>query len=189
MKKNILFALILLLITFSETVAQGFQTPSEGNAMVYFVRLSRKGMIPTDIFKDQQIAGQLKRKAYMYKEIEAGQCLLWASAENKRFLQCNFEAGKTYIINVIPKFGWLSGVVVLEPISYSHKDFKKAKKTINKKEPMQTSQETKYNIMNELAKRGFIEDIMQKYEADYKDDKKTTSQLTPDMFIPDEYFN
>ncbi|MCU4177399.1 hypothetical protein [Carboxylicivirga sp. N1Y90] len=52
---------------------------------------------------------------------------------------------------------------------------------------MQTSQETKDNIMKELAKRGFIEDIMQKYEDDYKDDKGATSQLTPDMFIPDEY--
>lgn len=71
---------ILLLISFPIlSFCQGFTPPKEGNAVVYFVRVSGYGGAISFEFKE-------------------GKHLLWASSENKQFIKCELQAGKTYII-------------------------------------------------------------------------------------------
>ena len=187
MKKAICSLLIIFSVFFTvKTYAQGFIAPAEGNAVVYFVRVSAYGgMMPFEFFHNDQFIGRITGLAYMRYELPAGKSLLWASSENKSFLDCNLEAGKTYLALVNIKMGGFTARVHLEPIDENHKSFQRVKDHVNDKGPMQIGQESIDKTQQKLVKKGFIENILNKYNKKWH---KTgaTSKMTADFAIPED---
>ena len=166
--------------------AQGFTPPAEGNAAVYFVRVSNIGLATSiEYFHNEKFIGAFKGKNYMRYEVRAGKHLLWASAPNKEFVECELGAGKTYIIQVIIPTS-MKAVVKVKPVTVDNKDFKKMKKLVLSKSPKVTSEEQIEKIQNKIVSRGFVENVMEKYNTIWKD-KDVIYTMSEDMFIPEEY--
>jgi hypothetical protein len=186
--KNLKFFLLLLFgLNFQTTLfSQGFTPPSDSNAVVYFVRLTGYGgMSSFEYFHNNQFIGIFKGKNYMRYECPAGKNLLWASSEYKDFLNCDLKAGKTYIVVVNVVTGTLKPRVELEPISEENRNFKRAKKMIHKKEPIVTPLSLLSLTQEKLEGRGFIENILERYEKEWKN-SSYTKVISPEDFIPIE---
>ncbi|MCF8373209.1 MAG: hypothetical protein K9H64_16440 [Bacteroidales bacterium] len=165
--------------------AKGFHPPSEGKAVIYFVRVTPYGaLISFEYFHQDRYIGIFKGKNYMRYECDPGEQLLWASSENKEFITTNLEAGKTYIVMVDVLMGAWKARVGLRPISVKdEQDFVKAKRLINKKEPAVTSEE-KIEEMN-IRLKDFIAKKLQMYEEVWKLEKDF-NHISSDMAIPAE---
>ena len=166
--------------------SQGFTPPAEGNAAVYFVRVSNYGGSTSfEFFHGDQFIGIFKKKNYMRYECPAGPALLWASSENKEFLDCDLKAGETYLvlINIYP--GGFKARVGLAPVTAEHEDFERMKALVLDKKPVVTDEEVIQSTQKKLEERGFIEEILQRYETDWKN-KPATEVISQDMFIPRE---
>jgi hypothetical protein len=187
MKKSIFISFILILSLFSvKTYAQGFTPPAEGNAVIYLVRVTAYGgVMPFEFFHNDQFFGRITGLAYLRYEVPAGESLIWASSENKSFLDCNLEAGKTYIALVNVKMGGFTARVDLQPITENDDSFQRVKDHVNDKGPMQIGQESIDKTQKKLEDKGFIEDILKKYNDKWKNTGATT-KITPEMAIPEE---
>lgn len=182
--KSLLFALSLCLMA-TITIAQGFTPPAESNAAVYFVRVSSfGGMASFEYFHDQRFIGIFKGKNYMRYECPAGEQFLWASSEDKEFLKCNFKAGETYIVLVNIEMGAWKARIGLEPLTADNEDFERVKKLVLSEKPVVTPEAKIKDTQRKLDERGFTENIMKRYETEWKDTK--TKVITPEMFIPRE---
>jgi hypothetical protein len=182
MIKSLLFLLALVCIG-PNLFAQGFTSPADSNAVVYFVRVSSYGGLASfEYFHDKKFIGIFKGKNYMRYECPAGEQFLWASSEDKEFLKCNFKAGETYIVLVNIEMGAWKARIGLEPITADNEVFERAKKLILTQKPIETTEAKIKETQKKLDERGFTENIMQHYEAEWKDTK--TKIITADMFIP-----
>jgi hypothetical protein len=186
MKKiKLLFVLVAVCIC-SQIFSQGFTPPEEGNAVIYIVRVTKwGGSTSFEYFHNENFIGVFKGKNYIRYECPAGEQLIWASSENKEFLRCDFAAGETYmaLVNVI--MGRFKARIGLEPLTVDNEDFERAKELVNDKEPVVTSDSKIESIQKKLEERGFIENIMEKYENEWKD-ASATKVISSDMFIPKE---
>jgi hypothetical protein len=124
----------------------------------------------------------------MRYECPAGKNLLWASSEDKEFLNCDLKAGETYVVLVNIEMGALKARIGLEPLSADNSDFDRAKDLVMKKAPVVTPQSKIDDTTKKLEKKGFIEEMMQRYESDWKN-AKNTKTISPDMFIPKDKLN
>ncbi|MBN1599454.1 MAG: hypothetical protein JW894_14260 [Bacteroidales bacterium] len=187
MKKLFLLSPVLFcLLIPSSAFSQGFIQPAEGNAVVYFVRVTAfGGMMPFEFFHDRQLIGRITGLAYLRYELPAGESLLWGSSENKEFLQCNLEAEETYLVLVNVKMGAWTSRLELEPITEKHKEFQRVKEHVNDKPPMQITEESIAKSMEKLEERGFIDDVMKNYEKKWKN-SPATKKITADMAIPED---
>lgn len=186
MKKLIfVFFAFVLFCSNSNLKAQGFTPPAEGNAVVYIVRVSSVGLATSfEYFHNEKFIGAFKGKNYMRYEVPAGEHLLWASAPNKEFVECDLSAGKIYIIQVILPVS-MKDVVRVKPVTIDSKDFKKIKKLVHSKSPKVTSKEQIEKIQNKIDERGFVENVMEKYATIWKD-KDVIHTMSADMFISEE---
>jgi hypothetical protein len=183
--KSFLFVLIVCYIT-SPVFSQGFTPPAGSNAVVYFVRVSGfNGASSFEYFHNNQFIGIFKGKNYMRYECPEGDHLLWASSEDKVFLRCSFKAGETYMILVNLEMGAWKARIDLEPLTPENKDFERAKALVKKKKPVVTSESKIQSTQKKLEDRGFIENIMERYENEWKNDNNTKT-ISADMFIPKE---
>ncbi len=187
MKNLKLLLLISVVFCVSKSVlAQGFTPPAESNAVVYFVRVSSYGGSTSfEYFNNERFIGIFKGKNYMRYECPAGKQLLWASSENKEFLQCDLKAGETYIVLVNIKMGAWKAQVGLEPLTVDHEVFERAKKLVLEKKPIVTSKAKIKSTEEKLAARGFVENIMNRYESEWQHSDHT-KVIKADMFIPKE---
>lgn len=184
MKKPIIFS-ILYFLTFS-LFSQGFKSPPDSLAAVYFVRVSSYGGAASfEFFQNNKFIGIFKGKNYMRFEFNEGEHLLWASSENKEFIKCNFKAGEIYIVLVNIEMGAWKARVGLEPITVNNMDFERIKKVVNSKPPIITSQEKIKSTQAKLDDREFIKNILERYEKEWKNNKNTKT-ISSDMFIPKE---
>jgi hypothetical protein len=178
----ILFFVLLSRITF----AQGLTPPAEGKAVIYFTRISSMGFaIGFEFFHDKQYIGDFAGRNYIRYECDPGEQLFWASSENKAFLTSQLEAGSTYIVIVDVMMGIGIARVGLTPIDGQDKLLEKAKKLINKKEPVYTSPEEIESRNLRLA--DFIEKKLKQYNEDWKN-TKDFKHLSPEMAIPQNLF-
>ena len=186
MKKiKLLFVLVVVCIS-SQIFSQGFLPPEEGNAVLYFVRVSKWGGTSSfEYFHNENFIGVFKGKNYLRYECPAGEHLFWASSEDKEFLKCDFTAGETYMVLVNVEMGGFKARIGLEPLTVDNEDFERAKELINDKAPVETSESKIQSTQKKLEDRGFIADIMEKYENDWKD-APNTKVISSDMFIPKE---
>lgn len=184
MKKLILSFLVILFCT--NVFSQGFPPPADGNAVVYFVRVSGYGgAVSFEYFHNEDFIGVFKGKNYMRYECPAGKNLLWASSEDKEFLDCDLKAGETYIVLVNIEMGAFKARIGLEPLSVDNKDFDRVKELVMDKAPVVTPQSKIKETTAKLEKKGFVENIMERYNSEWKDGKNT-KKISPDMFIPKE---
>ena len=186
MKKSIFqLSLLLFLVGSSPVFSQGFTPPADGNACVYFVRVTAYGgVMPFEFFHERQIIGRIMGLSYMRYELPAGEALLWTSSENKVFVECDLAAGGTYLCLVNVKMGMWTARVDLEPIDEDNEDFQRVCDHVLDKGPMEVTQESLDESQQKLEERGFIEEMLEKYESKWKKDKKITKQMTADMAIP-----
>ena len=181
--KSLFFALVVCCMA-TPLFAKGFTPPAESNAVVYFVRVSNfGGPVSFEYFHNQEFIGIFKGKNYMRYELPAGEHLLWASSEDKEFLKCDLKAGETYIVLVNIEMGAWKARIGLEPLLADNEDFERVKELVNSKEPVVTPQSKIESTQKKLVARGFIDNIMTRYENEWKD-AKNTKIISPDMCIP-----
>jgi len=185
MKKfNLLLILLVSFCMSTPLFAKGFTPPAESNAVVYFVRVSGYGgAVSFEYFHNQEFIGIFKGKNYMRYELPAGEHLLWASSEDKEVLKCDLKAGETYIVLVNIEMGAWKARIGLEPLTVDNEDFDRVKALVDKKEPVVTPEAKIVSTKKKLAKRGFIEHIMERYENEWKD-ARNTKTISSDMCIP-----
>ncbi len=184
--KYFLLFVIITITSLGTLFSQGFQPPSEGKAVIYFARVSSYGgLVSFEYFRNEEFIGVFKGKNYMRYECPPGKQLFWASSEDKEFLQCDLEAGKTYVVLVNIEMGAWKARLGLEPITAEHKVFKRVKKLINRKKPIVTSKAKIVKTTKKLKKRHFVEKVMRKYEKSWKN-KRNTKVISKDMYIPQD---
>ncbi len=184
--KNLKVLAVFFLFTgmFCNGYSQGFIPPAEGNAAVYFVRATNYGGTSSfEYFRDTEFIGIFKGKNYMRFEYPAGKQLYWASSENKKFLDCDLKAGEIYIVLVNIQVGAWKAQVGLEPILPDNPDFERVKGVVNKKPPVVTPPSTIKLTTAKLKQRGFVENIMNRYEMEWKNSRHT-QVISPDMAVP-----
>ncbi|MBC8320716.1 MAG: hypothetical protein H8E34_08340 [Bacteroidetes bacterium] len=181
--KLLVIITIIMLSSIFSLFAQGFQPPTEGKAVVYFVRVTHYGLaISFEYFHQDKYIGVFKGQNYFRYECDPGEQLFWASTENKEFVTADLKAGGTYIVIVDVIMGAWKARVGLTPISVNdQKLFERAEKLINKKKPIVTS-EAKIENMNKKL-NDFITEKLEKYNNDWKNDKNF-KHISADMAIP-----
>ncbi len=184
MKIKTLFIVCFLMAAAWGTQAQGFQPPAEGNAVVYFVRVTViGGAISFEYFDGDQYIGAFKGKNYMRYECVAGTHLLWASSENKEFITADLKAGGTYVVIVDVAMGIGKARVGLSPITASATElFARAKKLVKDKRAVITPQE-KIDKMN-IKLKEFITEKLNQYETKWKHEI-TFPRISPEQAIPE----
>ena len=177
-----LFLSIFFLTDFSSLSAQGFEPPSEGNAVVYFVRINSIGsMVNFKYFDKEKFIGKFKGKNHMRYECSPGEHLFWASSERKYFITTDLKEGGTYIVVVEAKMGAMSAAVKLYT-SEDNKRLKKAVSIITKKAPVVTD---KSIIDYENAEmKDYIAEKLSLYENEWKA-TKNYPHISPEMAIPE----
>lgn len=182
MFKNIAFLFLMLIVSTATLSSQGFQPPADGKAVIYFVPLKKAA--PFEYFHNDKYIGVFSGKNFLRYECEPGKQLLWASSENKEFVDADLKAGGTYIILVENDMGAFRARVSLMPITTkSTKEFEKVKALVMKKKPVEMSQQ-KIDEMN-IRLKDFIAEKLNMYNTEWKQ-KYPYSKITPDMAIPIE---
>ena len=185
MRTQSIFIFLFLVFSHAESFGQGFVPPSDSTAAVYFVRVSSFGaLVSFEYFHNEKFIGIFKGKNYMRYECPAGEHLLWASSEDKEFLKCNLKAGETYLVLVNIEMGAWKARIGLEPITVENEDFNRVKDLIMREKSVVTPEAVIQSTQKKLEERGFVENIMKRYEAEWKNTK--TKVISPDMFIPKE---
>jgi len=183
-----LFIAFTLFFFSSPLFCQGFTPPSDSNAVVYFVRVSGfGGSYSFEYFHNQDFIGVFKGKNYMRYECPAGEQLFWVSSEDKEFLNCDLKAGEIYIVLINIEMGAWKPRVGLEPITKDNPDFERIKTLVNSKKAIVTSDSKIKSTQQKLEKKGFIENIMERYENEWKN-APNTKTISSDMYIPMDLF-
>lgn len=184
MKKSVLIVVLFVVFGVNSMFSQGFVSPKEGNAVVYFVRVTNWGKATSfEYFHNEEFISVFKGKNYMRYECLAGKHLFWASSEDKEFLDCDLESGKTYMVLVNVEMGAWKARIGLEPLTVDNEDFERAKELVYKKKAIITSEAKIQKTKKKLDKKGFVENIMNRYEEEWKD-AENTQKINKDMFIP-----
>jgi len=118
-------------------------------------------------------------------EYPAGKHLFWASSEDKEFLNCDLKAGETYMVLVNIEMGAWKARIGLEPLDPANDAFERAIEVIKSQKPVVTPESKLKDTQAKLDERGFTEEIMKRYETEWKN-AKNTKTIRQDMFIPKE---
>ena len=185
MKKNKLTFVFLLNFLFSFALyAQEFIPPAEGNAAVYIVRTTSFGSAHTfRFFHNENFVGVFKGKGYLRYELPAGEQLLWASSQNRQFLDCYLKPEGIYFISSMHSPGFGKNHVVLSPVTANDSNFQKCKEVVLKNKPIITSKEKKAEVEKSLIEKDFMSTILKEYNEEKKFEKQT-KKITTDMAIP-----
>jgi len=115
-----LIASVLLMVSVGLPVfAQpSIPSPSDGKAIVYFVRTSSMGMaINFSYFDSLTLIGRFAGPAYIRYECEPGHHLFWARSENRDFVEAELESGKIYFILADVALGGIKAQVDLVAVN------------------------------------------------------------------------
>ena len=92
--------------------------PSPGKALVYFMRPSGLAFaIHFQIWENYQLIGLSQAKSYFAYESDPGKHLFIGRAENKRAVEADLEAGKTYYILTQAKAGGWKARMAFIPVT------------------------------------------------------------------------
>lgn len=183
MKTRIFITLIFAIVTgFSSLLAQGFEPPAEGKAVIYFVRVSNYGKpMAFEFFHQDKYFAELKGKQYLRYECNPGEHLFWASTENKEFMTAEVAANETYIVIVDVIMGFFKAHVGLSPISIDDMELvDRAKELVDKQGPEVFKESDIEKRNDKLGK--FITKELENYEKTKS--KKEFRHLSADMAIP-----
>ena len=98
--------LLIALLSHFWVQAQTIKPAPTDKAVVYFVRASSLGaLINFTYFDSSKVIGRFSGPKFLRYECEPGEHLFWARSENRDYIKGNLEAGKIYVIDVIPQMG------------------------------------------------------------------------------------
>ena len=118
MKTLIAFVLVMVSVGLPVFAQLSIPRPSDGKAVVYFVRTSNMGMaINFSYFDSLTLIGRFAGPAYIRYECEPGHHLFWARSENRDFVEAELEAGKIYFILADVAMGGIKAQVDLVPVN------------------------------------------------------------------------
>ncbi len=180
MKTKILILALATIFMSAYANAQDFQKPSEGKAVVYFLRTSGLGAaINFKFFDNDTYLGKFKGKNYVKQEFEPGKHLFWAKSENLDFMEADLLANKIYLVQVKPKMGGMKAAVKLNTVDTSDsKLMEKIKKMISKKGPVELSMKKAEKVTPK------INEYLQKYEKlKNGEEKEKIKILSSEMFF------
>lgn len=178
MKK--ILVLIFVLFQTSLFFAENNNLPSE-KATVYFARANGLGaLINFTYFDGDKAIGRFNGPKYMKYECEPGKHLFWARSENKSFVEADLEAGKIYIIDVIPKMGAFKAAVSLVPVDKSDYKLKHIQKLLSKRESESFSSSELDALGTEMSE--VIKSGMDRYN-NLKERGKLIPQLKANMSV------
>lgn len=108
------------------------KNPSEGKAVVYFVRTSSSGfLINFRHFDKDKFIGKFAGAGFIRHECDPGEHAFWVGASNSSYVTANLEAGKIYVIETIPTMGIAYAQVKIEvPQKSDEKKYQKHKKRV-----------------------------------------------------------
>ncbi len=160
MKTKMLLLLAAFTLQTNMVNAQDFQEPTDGKAVIYFLRTSGLGAaINFKYFIDEEYLGKFSGKNYARIEVDPGEHLVWAKSENLDFMKADLKANAIYLVHVKPKMGGFKAAVRLEvPDLSDAKLLTKIKKLIAKKKPVTLNMK---KAEKEVAK---IKEYLEKYE-------------------------
>jgi len=173
MKKLSLLSIFLLLFAYN-SFCQQFNKPTEGKALVYFVRFQGAlALIDFKYFDGQKYLGKGSGDNYYIYECEPGEHVFWVTAENKEYIKGDLKPNCTYVIEVRPYMKTvrvvLSSVQLYQISPSDAKTLKKISDLIDKIQPAELKGQ-------EEDQSSFIENGMERYR---KIESKV-SQLNPD---------
>ncbi len=164
--------------------AEAAPDDSGDKSVVYFVRAKGLGaLINFTYFDGEKAIGRFNAPKYLRYECEPGKHLFWARSENKSFVEADLEAGKMYLIEVVPKMGGLKASVELVPVDVKAYKMNKIQKLLTKREPEvfdAAELEELQEKMSEIVVKG-----MEKYNT-LKEKGKDIAQLKPEMTITEQ---
>ena len=139
--KGIFTLCLLSILSLWKMTAQVKQAPKD-KAVIYFIcPFKIGGALRTNIYVDNKIIGKLSGKNYIRHKCEPGDHIFWALAENVDYVTADVEAGKIYVIDVIPHTGMLVKWIRLQPVDPDKYKMKRMQKIIAKRIPLTFSEE------------------------------------------------
>jgi hypothetical protein len=182
--KSYLSILLLCAVCVSGIRAQGFKAPSDGKAVIYFVRDSKMSFGATfEYFVENTFVGEFKGVNYMRCEIDPGEYLIWVKAENIDYMPSKVEAGSTYIVMVEVYFGGHLGLKPVKPDDAEN--LNRARTLVNAIAPITTPEKVFEKKKDKHAK--LIPEKIKLYHEKYKlDPERHFSELTPDLAIHED---
>ena len=94
------------------------EAPSPGKALVYFMRPSGTGFaVHFQIWEGYELVGLSQAKSYFAYECDPGKHLFIGRAENKRAVEADLEAGKSYYIITQVKVGAWKARMAFIPVT------------------------------------------------------------------------
>jgi hypothetical protein len=181
--KAFIIFLISAMMSFSSIFAQGFQRPSAGKAVIYFIRIQVTGVGSYEFFHQDKYIGVIKGRNYLRYECDPGNHLFWASSENKEFVTADLKEGGVYVVLIDLLPGMFKNHVGLEPIISSDKKFDRVKEEINSKPQTESSSEIIAARNKELE--SFISVQLEKYNDVWKNERNFR-HISADMAIPED---
>jgi hypothetical protein len=180
----LILSLTMNITDITQSFCQGVTAPHEGNAVIYFTRVTSLGFaIPFDFFDGEKYIGDFAGKNYMRYECSPGEHLFWASSENKAFMTADVAANSIYIVIVDLNMGIGMARVGLSPIDANNEVFPRAKALIQKKKPIVVTDEELQAENVRLAE--FIHEKLKKYDEEWKNTLEIKN-LKTDMAIPQD---
>lgn len=181
MGKKILLLLVITLMFFSSSLAQGFKAPAEGKAAIYFVRVTNMSFgVIIGYFQEEKYIGEFKGKGYMRYECDPGDYLFWGKGESVDYMTVSLKAGGTYVVMIDIFFG---GHIGFHPITDKDADlFAQAKAMIKGNPPMVTPE--KVFAARKEKNEKLIPEKLKLYNEVYKNDpERHFKHIEADMTI------
>ena len=138
MKNSIRIVLTVLLLATANSVSSQVNVtpPSEGKAVIYFLRTTNLGaLMNIRYFDNNQYIGKFSGMNFYRYECEPGKRIFWFKAENIDFVEAELEEGKVYLLETNPVIGGFSAGVKAKLVDTAdEKQMKRVNKLLEKKE-------------------------------------------------------
>jgi hypothetical protein len=182
MGKKILFLLLVFALPcFSGILAQGFQSPAEGKAVIYFVRVTNMSFgVTIEYFQNEKFIGEFKGKGYMRYECDPGEYLFWGKGESVDYMTSDLKAGSTYVVMIDIFFG---GHIGFHPVTEKDTELFAQAKAMIKGNPSAVTPEKVFTAKKEKHAK-IIPERLKLYNEVYKNDpERHFKNLADDMAI------
>lgn len=176
----VLITLLFCLTVNFAKAQEKITLPSEGKAVIYFLRTTNLGAVMNfRLFDEEQIIAKFNGKNYLRYECNPGKNIFWVKAENIDFVEADLDAGKVYFVETNAVMGAFSAGVKFKLVDFSdEKQMKRINKLLNKMEPLTFTQEElkKLQIDNkEVIQKGMTKIVKKRKKG------KRIKRITPDM--------
>lgn len=180
----VIFAIVFSLQSFGQTADMKAKIvpPSEGKAVIYFVRTSGLGSLMNfRYFDGEKYLGKFNGRSYLRYECDPGEHIFWIRAENTDVLKATLAAGKTYLVLTNASMGAFSAAARFRiPNLTSEKQLKRINWVFEKREEATFTEE---ELQEGARKNAEIIRNSKKRIAKKLKKKKKHKVLEEDMYL------